>query len=131
MIQRLLAGGMMHKLWKKIMTVFVSTVLVLNVNIVRADAENTISEPEQLYALSACLMDADSGRVLYEKEGNVHRANASTTKIMTLILTLERADPGETVTVSKRAASQPDVQLNINSGEEYRLEDLCYSLMLE
>ena len=131
MIQRLLAGGMMHRLWKKIMVFLLSMGLILNMNNVRANAEEMISEPGQLYALSACLMDADSGRVLYEKEGNVHRANASTTKIMTLILTLERANPGETVTVSKRAASQPDVQLNINSGEEYRLEDLCYSLMLE
>ncbi|MEY8334311.1 D-alanyl-D-alanine carboxypeptidase family protein [Lachnospiraceae bacterium 47-T17] len=94
-------------------------------------AQEEIAEPENLYALSACLMDADSGRVLYEKEGEVHRANASTTKIMTLILTLERADLDETVTVSGRAARQPDVQLNINTGEEYRLGDLCYSLMLE
>lgn len=90
-----------------------------------------IREPDQLYALSACLMDADSGRVLFEKEGEVHRANASTTKIMTLIVTLERADLDEKVTVSERAARQPDVQLNINTGEEYRLGDLCYSLMLE
>ena len=133
MIQRLLAGEIMHKhkLWKKIITVVVSTVLLLNINVVWAEAEEMISEPGQLYALSACLMDADSGRVLYEKEGNVHRANASTTKIMTLILTLERSDLDEKVTVSERAACQPDVQLNMNSGEEYRLEDLCYSLMLE
>ena len=133
MIQRLLAGEIMHKhkLWKKIITVVVSTVLLLNINVVWAEAEEMISEPGQLYALSACLMDADSGRVLYEKEGNVHRANASTTKIMTLILTLERSDLDEKVTVSERAARQPDVQLNMNSGEKYRLEDLCYSLMLE
>lgn len=131
MIQRLLTGGAMHKLWKKILAVLVSLVIVLTVDVVWVKGEETIREPEQLYALSACLMDADSGRVLFEKEGNVHRANASTTKIMTLILTLERADPDETVTVSERAARQPDVQLNMNSGEEYRLEDLCYSLMLE
>lgn len=90
-----------------------------------------IREPESLYALSACLMDADSGRVLFEKEGDVHRANASTTKIMTLIVTLERANLDDTVTVSERAARQPDVQLGINTGEKYRLGDLCYSLMLE
>ena len=121
----------MHMLWKKILAIFMSTLFVLIVNTDYTDAKELISEPEQLYALSACLMDADSGRVLFEKEGNVHRANASTTKIMTLILTLERADLQETVTVSDRAARQPDVQLNMNSGEEYRLEDLCYSLMLE
>ncbi len=89
------------------------------------------SEPDNLYALSACLMDADSGRVLFEKNGTMHRANASTTKIMTLILTLENADMDSLVTVSEYAARQPDVQLNINTGEQYLLRDLCYSLMLE
>ena len=122
---------MYKKLWKKILVSLISALIMLNVDTVWADTEDEIREPEQLYALSACLMDADSGRVLFEKEGNVHRANASTTKIMTLILTLERADPDETVTVSKRAARQPDVQLGMNTGEEYRLEDLCYSMMLE
>jgi D-alanyl-D-alanine carboxypeptidase (penicillin-binding protein 5/6) len=76
-------------------------------------------------------MDADSGRVLFEKDGKTHRSNASTTKILTLILTLERGNLSDTVTVSALAARQPDVQLNINTGEEYRLEDLCYSMMLE
>ena len=121
----------MLRLWKKILVIFVGIVTVLYTQSVKVNAQETIREPEQLYALSACLMDADSGRVLFEKEGNVHRANASTTKIMTLILTLERADLSEIVTVSERAARQPDVQLNMNSGEEYLLEDLCYSLMLE
>lgn len=108
-----------------------SALLVLSMSALQVNAEEAIREPEQLYALSACLMDADSGYVLFEKEGTIHRANASTTKIMTLILTLERADLDESVTVSERAARQPDVQLNMKSGEEYRLGDLCYSLMLE
>lgn len=96
-----------------------------------ARAEEAPEEPQGLYALSACLMDAQSGRVLFEKEGEVHRANASTTKILTLILTLERCELSETVTVSERAQKQPRVRLGIKSGECYRLEDLCYSLMLE
>ena len=84
-----------------------------------------------LYAQSAVLMDADSGRVLYEKNGHEQMAMASTTKIMTLIVTLENANLDDTVTVSSYAASMPDVQLNIREGENYRLNDLVYSLMLE
>ncbi|MDO4273333.1 MAG: D-alanyl-D-alanine carboxypeptidase family protein [Eubacteriales bacterium] len=87
--------------------------------------------PGNLYALSAVLMDADSGRVLYDKEGEVARANASTTKVMTCILALENAHGDDYVTVSKNAAAQPDVQLNIREGEQYYLEDLLYSLMLK
>lgn len=90
-----------------------------------------LSGPGQLYALSAVLMDGDSGRVLFEKNGYEKRPMASTTKIMTLIVTLENANLDEIVTVSDYAASMPDVQLGIRAGEQYRLEDLLYSLMLE
>lgn len=85
----------------------------------------------ELYALSACLMDADSGRVLYDKNADEVRAMASTTKIMTLIIALEYANEDDIVTVSPYAASMPDVQLNIRAGEQYRLGDLYYAMMLE
>ncbi len=96
---------------------------------------NKVSEKEreelELYAISAVLMDGDSGRVLYEKNGDEIRAMASTTKIMTLIVALENADLEDEVIVSKKASIQPDVQLGIREGEKYRLGDLLYSLMLE
>ena len=85
----------------------------------------------RLYALSACLMDANTGRVLYEKDAYTKKSMASTTKIMTLIVVLENANLEEIVTVSTNAAKQPDVQLNIRTGEQYVLKDLLYSLMLE
>lgn len=90
-------------------------------------------EPEQseLYATSAVLMDADSGRILYEKNGYEELPMASTTKIMTCILALEQGDRDSLVTVSEYAASQPKVRLGMKPGEQYRLEDLLYSLMLE
>lgn len=110
-----------------------------NINLTMEDAIPVMSQgvekqelpPLKLYAKSAVLMDAASGRVLYSKNGDEQLPMASTTKIMTLILTLERADLDDTVTVSAYAASMPDVQLNIREGEQYRLKDLLYSLMLE
>ena len=87
--------------------------------------------PENLYSLSAVLMDAGSGRVLYEKNGDDPRANASTTKVLTCILALENGAGDDYVEVSARAAGQPDVQLKMQEGEQYDLEDLLYSLMLE
>ena len=97
----------------------------------KAYAQEPSSGPGQLYAQSAVLMDGDSGRVLFEKNGYEQRPMASTTKIMTLIVTLENANLDEVVTVSDYAASMPDVQLGIRAGEQFRLEDLLYSLMLE
>ncbi len=85
----------------------------------------------QLYAKSAVLMDADSGRVLYEKDGYTHMPNASTTKILTCILAIESGRMEETATVSTYAASMPKVRLGAQAGDSFRLEDLLYSLMLE
>ena len=87
--------------------------------------------PDDLYAVSAVLMDGDSGRVLYGKNETEVRPMASTTKIMTCIVALEEASEDTVVTVSERAASQPKVHLSMRKGEEYRLGDLLYSLMLE
>ena len=89
------------------------------------------SEIGSLYAKYAVLMDADNGRVLYEKDADSKAPMASTTKIMTLIIALENGNLSDIVNVSQYAASMPDVQLNIKSGEQYRLNDLLYSLMLE
>lgn len=85
----------------------------------------------KLYAQSAVLMDGSTGRVLYAKGQDIIRPMASTTKIMTCILALELGDPEDKVTASSNAASQPKVHLGVRSGEEYRLEDLLYALMLE
>lgn len=112
------------------LAVFMIIVLMIQYPICSYAAE-TEEEKLDLYAQSAVLMDADSGRVLYEKNGTEEMPMASTTKIMTLIVTLENAEVSDTVTVSKYAASMPDVQLNIREGEQYKLKDLLYSLMLE
>ncbi|MGL5437321.1 MAG: D-alanyl-D-alanine carboxypeptidase family protein, partial [Lachnospiraceae bacterium] len=85
----------------------------------------------QLYALSAVLMDADSGRVLYGKESDVFRPMASTTKIMTCILALENGNLQDICTVSDTAASQPKVHLGAGKGSQFYLNDLLFSLMLE
>ena len=84
-----------------------------------------------LYAQSAVLIDADTGRILYAKNAEEQRPMASTTKIMTLIIALENANQDDIVMISDYAASMPDVQLHIRAGEKYRLGDLFYSMMLE
>lgn len=85
----------------------------------------------QLNALSAALIDGKSGRVLYDKDGQVQKAMASTTKIMTCIVALENSSLDEIVTVSQYASTMPDVQLRIKKDEQYYMRDMLYSLMLE
>lgn len=95
------------------------------------DMTPVAEEPAELYALSAVLMDGESGRVLYEKDGERPLANASTTKVLTCIVALESSPGDDYVQVSQNAASQPEVKLGIQKGEQYYLEDLLYSLMLK
>jgi len=76
-------------------------------------------------------MDAETGRVLWEKKAHEPMAMASTTKIMTAILAIESGRVNETVTVSKRAASAPRVKMDLTAGEKIRLGDLMLALMLE
>lgn len=99
-----------------------------------APQEQTAETPEELsalYAASAVLMDGESGRILFEKNGGEIRPMASTTKIMTCILALEHLPEDTELSVSALAASQPEVRLGMREGETYVLKDLLHSLMLE
>ena len=113
------------KIFVLISIIIISSLSNFNVT----NAENT--SIDGLYSMSAAVIDGDTGRVLYEKNGKDIRPMASTTKIMTLIVALEYGNMDDIVTVSSYAAKMPDVQLGIKEGEQYKLKDLYYSLMLE
>ena len=87
-------------------------------------------EDTELYARSACLMDADSGRVLYSKDGENQMPIATTPKIMPCFLALALGNPDEVVTGSSYAASQPKVHMGVKEGEQFWLNDLLFALML-
>lgn len=99
--------------------------------VLAAPQQEIPKELSQLYAKAAVLMDAESGRVLYEKNGSEVLPMASTTKIMTCIVALENGNPDDTITVSAYAASQPKVHLGLRQGQQFSLHDLLYSMMLE
>ena len=117
---------------KKIKLVLFCVLLLLGQIKISVKAENTKGElPFSLYAKAAVLMDAKSGRVLFSKEGDVTMPNASTTKILTCILAIESGRLEEKTTASAYAASMPKVHLGMETGEQFLLKDLLYSLMLE
>ena len=70
-------------------------------------AEKGEDEPTNLYARSAVLMDADSGRILFGKDERRKLPMASTTKIMTCILVLEQMQEDQKASVSDYAVCQP------------------------
>ncbi|MCL1924984.1 MAG: D-alanyl-D-alanine carboxypeptidase [Defluviitaleaceae bacterium] len=89
-----------------------------------------VAENIEVVANAAILLDADSGRVLWEKNAYEQLPMASTTKIMTAIVALENANIEDIVTISSLAASQPKVRMELKKGEEIKLEHLLYALML-
>lgn len=106
------------------------TVAQADVNM-NTDTVPNPSDPLFLHSLSAVLLDGGSGRVLYGKDADTPRPMASTTKIMTCILALEQGKLSDFCEISANASSQPKVRLGVHAGQQFLLEDLLYSLMLE
>lgn len=76
-------------------------------------------------------MDADSGRVLYERGGDERRLIASITKLMTALVALESGHAlDETVTIRTEWTGIEGSSLYLKSGEEITLEALLYGLLL-
>lgn len=84
----------------------------------------------ELSAHSAVLIDGETGRIIFSKNCRERLAMASTTKIMTALLALERGRPDDMVTVSDFAARQEGSSMYLKAGENISLGDLLYGLML-
>jgi serine-type D-Ala-D-Ala carboxypeptidase (penicillin-binding protein 5/6) len=85
----------------------------------------------ELTAPAAVLLDLDSGAILFERRARERRPVASTTKIMTALLVLERTAPDEIVTVSPGAITQLGAGLGLLPGEGIPVRQLLYALMLQ
>jgi D-alanyl-D-alanine carboxypeptidase (penicillin-binding protein 5/6) len=81
--------------------------------------------------VAALIMDADTGEVLYEKNPHLSLPMASTTKVMTGLLAVERLRPHEVVQVSSYAASMAPSKLYLRSGELMRVDDLLQAILLK
>ena len=90
-----------------------------------ATAEPSVS------ASSAILIEADSGKIIYEKNADERRSMASTTKIMTALVALDCGDIQRTVSVSADAIGIEGSSVYLYEDEKLTLEDLIYAMMLE
>ena len=81
-------------------------------------------------AASAILVDADSGRVLYEHNADRKMLIASTTKILTALVAIEEGDLHDTVKVSREAAYTEGSAMYLTEGETLTLETLLYGVLL-
>ena len=82
-------------------------------------------------AKSAILIEAESGKVLYQQNAFRRLPMASTTKIMTAIVALESGDVKRTVTVSPDATGIEGSSIYLYPNEQLTMEELIYALLLE
>lgn len=81
-------------------------------------------------AKSVVLMDADSNRVIYNKNPHYIQSVASISKIMTAIVAIENGNLNKTVTVKEEILKAYGSAVYLKVGEKIKLEDLLYALML-
>ena len=90
---------------------------------------------DNITAKSALLMDAATGKVLFEYNADVALPPASVTKIMTLLLVFEAIDRGtlalsDMISASENAASMGGTQIYLEPGEQMSAEDLIKSVVI-
>lgn len=84
-----------------------------------------------VYASASVLIEAKSGAVLYAKHADERRAPASTTKMMTAIVALERGDLNKVIEVSPRAAGTPGSSIYLHPKDRLTLRELLKGMMMQ
>lgn len=92
------------------------------------DSKN--SDDVYVSAKSALVVNFETGDVLYAKDANAKLPAASTIKIMTAMVVLDKARLNQTFTVSDKAATVGENSMGLTAGEKLTVEELLYGLMM-
>jgi serine-type D-Ala-D-Ala carboxypeptidase (penicillin-binding protein 5/6) len=86
--------------------------------------------PPAVTAAGALVMDLDSGQILYSLKPEDRLPPASTVKIMTALVTLQRAALDDVVEVSAKAAGMQGSRMDLVTGEKLTVRELLFGLLL-
>jgi serine-type D-Ala-D-Ala carboxypeptidase (penicillin-binding protein 5/6) len=107
------------------------TLATLAVLIAAAPAAAAERPPGVRTAAAAIVVDGRNGEVMFAKNADSRRAIASTTKLMTALLALERARPRDVFTAPPYNALPPESRIDLRAGERMTVHDLLEALLLE
>jgi D-alanyl-D-alanine carboxypeptidase (penicillin-binding protein 5/6) len=93
-------------------------------------AATTPSGAPALQARAAIVMEASSGDVLFSKNANQRRAIASTTKLMTVLVALQRSDLDDVFSAANYHAAAVESQIGLRAGERMSVRDLLRATLL-
>jgi serine-type D-Ala-D-Ala carboxypeptidase (penicillin-binding protein 5/6) len=88
------------------------------------------SYAEDINARAAVVMDASTGAILYAKNPDLRCPPASTTKLMTAIVAIERADIYDIVTISRNASRTPPHKVGFKEGDKVTVEELLNAALI-
>lgn len=108
----------------KILAVLIAFCFALGYNVKESKAEVGVT------AKSAILIEAATGRILFEQNAYEKMPMASTTKVMTALLALENCSLDDTVTVSQNASGIGGSSIWLSVGEHMPMSDMLFGLML-
>jgi serine-type D-Ala-D-Ala carboxypeptidase (penicillin-binding protein 5/6) len=103
----------------------------LTVSILCFLAHPAIGAGLDVAAKAAVLMEMETGKIRWEKSKQAPRAPASTAKILTALVTLDRVPLKEIVTVSITAGAHKNSAVSLQGGERLTVQDLLYTLLLQ
>lgn len=133
---------------KKIISIIIIFILIFNINIVTyaddldeedikkeeieeiLNVSTTVENIPKTDSRAVLIFDRTSKKVMYEKNGYIKKAMASTTKIMTAIIVLENANLTDIVEISKKAGGTGGSRLGLKANDKITVNDLLYGLML-
>lgn len=104
--------------------------LVTSTGYASEHTENGKPPAIETHAKASALIDVASGRLLYSEDGDTPMRIASLTKIMTAIVAIEHSKLSSTVKTGKRAVGREGSSIYLRLGEEMKLLDMLYGLML-
>ncbi len=114
---------------KKIMLRKINLIILVLLIFISCKTSLVYAAPN-LYTNYFCLIDQDTGQVIYEKSQDEKRAVASTTKMMTAILVDEYANCNEIAQVSKKAARTPEFAIGLKEGQEVQVGELLKAALV-
>lgn len=112
--------------FKRLIIVFITVLLIIPLGLISVSAENvTVS------AKSAILIDASTNEVLFSKNEHEKRGIASTTKILTSLIALESGEPQRKVVATKEAVTVEGTSIGLKAGDTITINSLVYAMLLE
>lgn len=89
-----------------------------------------LAQPDPFPKVASSYLVQVNGELLWERQSGLRLPPASLTKLMTVLLLVEQAQPQDTVTVSRAAEHETGSHIGLKEGEQFRVEDLLAAVLI-